>query len=139
MVRPNSCPHINAFRLSVYQVRVRHFVWNTPSACAVLSALHRPVQIRPPEQPSRKTCWMAVSVDNNHRKNQMCRWALDMRAWLFAGSELTGQQAALVISVVQSVKSHGDDSWARRTLLNRKSIDKRGGRVVPAPRAWLAG
>lgn len=34
------------------------------------------------------------------------------KAWLFAGSELAGQRAAVVMSLLQSAKLHGHDPWA---------------------------
>ena len=34
------------------------------------------------------------------------------RAWLFCGSELAGQRAAIVMSLVQSAKLNGHDPWA---------------------------
>jgi hypothetical protein len=34
------------------------------------------------------------------------------KAWLFAGSELAGQRAAVVMSLVQSAKLNGHDPWA---------------------------
>ena len=34
------------------------------------------------------------------------------RAWLFAGSQLAGQRAAVVMSLVQSAKLNGHDPWA---------------------------
>lgn len=39
-----------------------------------------------------------VAVDNNHCENQIRPWAMGRRAWLFAGSELAGQRAAVVMS-----------------------------------------
>jgi hypothetical protein len=33
------------------------------------------------------------------------------RAWLFAGSELADQRAAVVMSLVHSAKLHGHDPW----------------------------
>jgi transposase len=53
-----------------------------------------------------------VSVDNNSLENLMRPWAMGRRAWLFAGSALAGQRAAIVMSLVQSVKLHGHDPWA---------------------------
>ena len=53
----------------------------------------------------------AVSVDNNHIENLMRPWAMGRKAWLFAGSELAGQRAAMVMSLVQSAKLHGHDPW----------------------------
>jgi len=53
-----------------------------------------------------------VNVDNNHCENQIRPWALGRKAWLFAGSELAGQRAAVVMSLVQSAKLNGHDPWA---------------------------
>ncbi len=54
----------------------------------------------------------AVPVDNNHIENLMRPWAMGRKAWLFAGSELAGQRAAVVMSLVQSAKLNGYDPWA---------------------------
>ena len=53
-----------------------------------------------------------VPIDNNHIENQMRPWAMGRKAWLFAGSELAGQRAAVVMSLVQSAKMNGHDPWA---------------------------
>jgi transposase len=53
-----------------------------------------------------------VPIDNNHIENQMRPWAMGRKAWLFAGSELAGQRAAIVMSLVQSAKLNGHDPWA---------------------------
>ncbi len=53
-----------------------------------------------------------VPIDNNHIENLMRPWAMGRKAWLFAGSELAGQRAAIVMSLVQSAKMHGHDPWA---------------------------
>ena len=39
-----------------------------------------------------------VQIDNNHIENLIRPWAMGRKAWLFAGSELAGQRAALVMS-----------------------------------------
>ncbi len=54
----------------------------------------------------------AVQIDNNHIENLIRPWAMGRRAWLFAGSELAGQRAAIVMSLLQSAKLHGHDPWA---------------------------
>jgi len=41
-----------------------------------------------------------------------CADAHNRKAWLFAGSELAGQRAAVVMSLVQSAKMSGHDPWA---------------------------
>jgi transposase len=53
-----------------------------------------------------------VNVDNNHCENLIRPWALGRKAWLFAGSELAGQRAAVVMSLVQSAKLNGHDPQA---------------------------
>jgi hypothetical protein len=53
----------------------------------------------------------AVSIDNNHIENLIRPWSLGRKAWLFAGSELAGKRAAVVMSLVQSAKLHGHDPW----------------------------
>ena len=53
-----------------------------------------------------------VPVDNNHLENQIRPWAMGRKAWLFCGSELAGQRAAIVMSLVQSAKLNGHDPWA---------------------------
>ena len=53
-----------------------------------------------------------VQIDNNHLENLVRPWAMGRKAWLFAGSELAGQRAAIIMSLVQSAKLHGHDPWA---------------------------
>lgn len=53
-----------------------------------------------------------VQIDNNHIENLMRPWAMGRKAWLFAGSELAGQRAAIIMSLLQSAKLHGHDPWA---------------------------
>lgn len=53
-----------------------------------------------------------LPVDNNCIENLMRPWAMGRKAWLFCGSELAGQRAAVVMSLVQSAKLNGHDPWA---------------------------
>jgi hypothetical protein len=53
-----------------------------------------------------------VPIDNNHLENQMRPWALGRRNWLFIGSQLSGERAAMVMSLLQSAKLNGRDPWA---------------------------
>jgi transposase len=53
-----------------------------------------------------------VPVDNNHLENLVRPWAMGRKTWLFAGSELAGKRAAVVMSLVQSARLHGHDPWA---------------------------
>ena len=62
----------------------------------------------------------AVSVDNNYLERQMKPWAMGRKAWMFAGGELAGQRAAIVMSLVNSAKLNGHDPWAYlRDVLTR--------------------
>lgn len=54
----------------------------------------------------------AVAMDNNLIERQIKPWKLGAKNWLFAGSELAGQRAAVVMSLVQSAKLNGLDPWA---------------------------
>jgi transposase len=54
----------------------------------------------------------AVPLDNNFLERQIKPWAMGRKAWLFCGSELAGQRAAVVMSLVQSAKLNGHDPWA---------------------------
>ena len=62
----------------------------------------------------------AVALDNNHLERQIKPWAMGRRAWMFVGSELAGQRAAIVMSLVQSARMNGHDPWAYlRDVLHR--------------------
>ena len=52
----------------------------------------------------------AVQIDKNHLANLVRRWAMERKAWLFAGSE-ADQRAAIAMSLPQSAKLHGHASW----------------------------
>jgi len=54
----------------------------------------------------------AVPIDNNLIERQIKPWKLGAKNWLFIGSELAGQRAAVVMSLVQSVKLNALDPWA---------------------------
>ena len=53
-----------------------------------------------------------VAMDNNLIERQIKPWKLGAKNWLFVGSELAGQRAAVVMSLVQSAKLNGLDPWA---------------------------
>ena len=42
---------------------------------------------------------------------RLCGAPHKRKAWLFAGSELAGQRAAVVMTLVQSAKMNGHDPW----------------------------
>jgi transposase len=53
-----------------------------------------------------------VPIDNNHVENRIRPWALGRRNWLFIGSQLAGERAAVVMSLLQSAKLNGHEPWA---------------------------
>ena len=53
-----------------------------------------------------------VPIDNNHLENQMRPWAVGRRNWLFVGSELAGERAAMIMSLLQSAKLNKVDPWS---------------------------
>ena len=55
-----------------------------------------------------------VPIDNNHLEQQIKLWKLGAKNWLFVGSELAGQRAAVVMSLVQSAKINKIDPWGLR-------------------------
>jgi transposase len=62
----------------------------------------------------------AVAIDNNHLERQIKPWAMGRKAWQFVGSELAGQRAAIIMSLVQSARLNGHDPWAYlRDVLER--------------------
>jgi transposase len=54
----------------------------------------------------------AVPIDNNHVENRIRPWALGRRNWLFIGSQMAGERAAVVMSLLQSAKLNGHEPWA---------------------------
>jgi transposase len=56
-----------------------------------------------------------VTVDNNHIENLMRPWAMGRKAWLFAGSEMGGERAAAMMSLLQSAKLNGHEPLAYLT------------------------
>ncbi|MEO7127675.1 MAG: IS66 family transposase, partial [Rhodoferax sp.] len=75
-----------------------------------------------------------VPLDNNHLENLMRPWAMGRKAWLFCGSELAGQRAATVMSLVVSARLVGHDPWAYlKDVLTRlpTHLNSRIGELLP--------
>jgi transposase len=53
-----------------------------------------------------------VALDNNSIENLIRPWAMGRKAWLFAGSEMGGERAAAMMSLLQSAKLNGHEPWA---------------------------
>jgi transposase len=81
----------------------------------------------------------AVPIDNNHLERQIKPWAMGRKAWMFVGSELAGQRAAMVMSLVQSAKLHGYDPWAYlRDVLQRLPTQRNSRIEELLPHRWTA-
>ena len=52
-----------------------------------------------------------LPIDNNWIENQMRPIAIGRKNWLFAGSLLAGQRAAVIMSLIQSAKLNGHDPY----------------------------
>ena len=53
----------------------------------------------------------AVPIDNSYIEDQIRPWALGRRSWMFVSGERAGERAAMVVSLLQSVKLRGHDPW----------------------------
>ena len=53
-----------------------------------------------------------VPIDNNLIERQIKPWKLGAKNWLFVGSELAGERAAIVMSLVQTAKLNKIDPWS---------------------------
>ncbi len=80
-----------------------------------------------------------VAFDNNHLENQIRPWAVGRKRWLFAGSELAGQRAAMVVSLIESAKLSGHDPWAYlRDVLQRLPTHQNARIDELLPHRWQA-
>ena len=81
-----------------------------------------------------------VSIDNNHIERLMRPWAMGRKAWLFCGSELAGQRAAVVMSLVQSAKLHGHDPWGYLKDVLERLLSHPNSRIDELlPHRWKPG
>ena len=54
----------------------------------------------------------AVPIDNNAAENAIRPLAIGRKNWLFVGSQLAGERAAVLMSLIESAKLCGHDPWA---------------------------
>ena len=82
----------------------------------------------------------AVPIDNNHLERQIKPWAMGRKAWMFVGSELAGQRAAVVMSLVQSARMCAHEPWAYlRDVLQRLPTQLNSRIEDLLPHRWLPG
>lgn len=81
----------------------------------------------------------AVPIDNNHLERQIKPWAMGRKAWMFVGSELAGQRAAMVMSLVQSARLNGHDPFAYLSDVLRRLPTQLNSRIEELlPHRWAA-
>jgi transposase len=81
-----------------------------------------------------------VPIDNNYVENRIRPWALGRRNWLFIGSELAGERAAVVMSLLQSAKLNGHEPWAYlKDVLTRLPTQKNSRIEELLPHKWQPG
>jgi transposase len=81
----------------------------------------------------------AVPIDNNHLERQIKPWAMGRKAWMFVGSELAGQRAAMVMSLVQSARLNGHDPFAYLSDVLRRLPTQLNSRIEELlPYRWTA-
>ena len=54
----------------------------------------------------------AVPIDNNAAENAIRPLAVGRKNWLFVRSQLAGERAAVLMSLIESAKLNGHDPWA---------------------------
>lgn len=69
----------------------------------------------------------AMAIDNKHPERQIKSWAMARQAWIFVGSELAGQRAAIVMSLVQSARMNGHNPSAYSSIAGSRSCCPIGG------------
>lgn len=78
-----------------------------------------------------------VPIDNNWVENQIRRWALGRKNWLFAGSERSGRRAANVMTLIQSAKINGlDPQVYLRHVLERIPTARQSDLAALLPHNW---
>ena len=81
-----------------------------------------------------------VPIDNNHVENRIRPWALGRRNWLFIGSLLAGERAAVVMSLLQSAKLNGHEPWAYlKDVLTRLPMQLNSRIEELLPHKWQRG
>ena len=53
-----------------------------------------------------------MPIDNNAAENAIRPLAVGRKNWLFVGSQLAGERAAVLMSLIETAKLNGHDPWA---------------------------
>ena len=80
-----------------------------------------------------------VPIDNNAVENSIRPLALGRRNWLFVGSQLAGQRAANIMSLIETAKLNGHDPWAYlKDVFERLPTLKNSDLASILPHNWRA-
>ena len=80
----------------------------------------------------------ALPIDNNHDEQQIRPWATGRKNWLFAGTQLAGQRAAVIMSLIQSAKLNGLDPYEYlHDVLSRLPTHKASRIAELLPHRWV--
>lgn len=78
-----------------------------------------------------------LKLDNNAAERSLCRVAVGRKNWLFAGSEVGAERAAVLWTLLASCKLHGVDPFAYlRDVLTRVSSHPARDVLALSPKAW---
>lgn len=79
----------------------------------------------------------ALPIDNNFDEQQIRPWATGRKNWLFAETQLAGERAAAIMSLIQSAKLNGLDPYEYlRDVLTRLSTHKASRVAELLPHGW---
>ena len=80
-----------------------------------------------------------VPIDNNAVENSIRPLALGRRNWLFVGSQMAGERAANIMSLIESAKLNGHDPWAYlKNVFERLPTLKNSELATLLPHNWCA-
>ena len=80
----------------------------------------------------------AVPIDNNAAENAIRPLAVGRKNWLFVGSQLAGERAAVLMSLIESAKLNGHDPWAYlKDVFERLPTLKNRDLAQLLPHNWL--
>ena len=80
----------------------------------------------------------AVPIDSNHIEQQIRPWVLGRKNWLLAGSLRSGKRAAALMSLIQSAKLNGHDTYAYlKDVLARLPTQRANEITELLPHNWM--
>ena len=77
-------------------------------------------------------------IDNNRAENQIRPWELGRKNWLFAGSLCSDKRAAAIMSLIQSARLNGHDTYAYlEDVLTRLPTQRASNNMELLPHRWV--